>query len=286
MTTHQITTTRRRSFHGPTVVRFTFLGLMAVFAAFPLLWGLVTSLKVNAEIVSIPPTWIPDALTLEHYRNVLFDTKMTDFLWHSALVAALTSVLAVVIGLAGGYAAARVTFRGRNALLLAILASSMVPGIAILVPLYKVGVNVGLHNTFFYLVLVYTAWQMPTVLWMMRGFIRNVSVDLEESAMVEGCSRLGAFLRITVPALRPGLAAALLIVFVFVWNDWLVAMTLISTEDKMLAQVGLYRFIGDYGVRWGDFMAYVMIATLPIVAVFLALSRLIVSGLTAGATKG
>src|SRR5699024_9765853 len=150
----------------------------------------------------------------------------------------------------------RLSFRFKTPVLLLILASGMIPGIAILVALYKIGVDTGLENSYVYLAMIFLAWQLPRVLWMMRSFVLRTSVYVEEAGMIECCSGVGAFVGVTIPELRAGMAAAGMIVFVFVWNDWLVASIIISSSDKTLIQPGIYTYSGDSGVRWGDFMAY------------------------------
>lgn len=263
-----------------------FLIVMACVALAPLLWALMTSLKVTKDIMSAPPVFFEWTPTFEHYRNVLGGSKALRFVLNTFIVATCTSAAAVVVGLIGGYAAARLQFKFKSMTLLLILGSGMLPGIAILVALYKLGAQIGLLDSYVYICLIFLAWQLPTVLWMMRSFVLRTSVYLEEAAMIDGCTRFGAFIRVTVPQLRAGIAAAAMIVFVFVWNDWLVASIMLSSSDKSLIQPGLFRYIGDSGVRWGDFMAYAMIGTLPIIAAFVALRKQFISGLAAGATKG
>ena len=263
-----------------------YLAIVLIFAVSPLLWGLITSLKLSKDIITFPPKWLPIPMTFEHYAAVLTGSKLLLYLWNNLIVAVGTIILSLVIGVHGAYATSRFNFKFKNIIVFGILATSMVPGISILVPLYLSSVKMNLHDTFISLILVYSAWQMPTVLWILRGFIDRIPRELEEAAYIDGCSRLGAFYRITMPALRPGLGAAAILVFVFVWNDWLISSVLTISDSKRLLQVGLYRYVGDYGVEWGRFMAYVMISTIPIIAAFLALQRAFIQGLTSGSVKG
>jgi ABC-type glycerol-3-phosphate transport system permease component len=274
---------RRRLMH---VARHLALMAACAVALVPLVWGLVTSLKDDDKVFAYPPEWIPSPVTFSHYKDVLVGSSLPHFFVNSTIVTALTILITLGLAMHMAYAAARIQFRGKNALLFVLLASSMIPGIAILTPLYLLSVKSGLYDTHAGLVLVYSAWQVPTVVWLLRGFIANIPVELEEAAMLDGCSRLRAFYLITLPALQPGLAAAAVLVFVAVWNDFLIATALTISEDMRLIQVGLYRYIADVGVEWGRFLAYGLLALAPILLAFVFLQRRFISGLTMGAVKG
>lgn len=269
------------------VVAYAFLGLMSAVALFPLVWGFLSSLKDERLMFSYPPRLLPDPLTFVHYRGVLFDTNMPLFFWNSLLVTCATVGLTVLVAFHGAYAAARFDFKGREVLLFVILSTAMIPGIAILVPLYLLARRVGIFDTHVGLVLVYSAWQMPMTLWLLRGFIEAVPRELEEAAALDGCSRSGLMWRIMLPLIRPGLLAAGIMVFVYVWNDFLIAVTLTNSEVKRLLQVGLYRYYADTtGIFWGRFMAYTTLSSLPILAAFFALNRRFIQGMTEGGLKG
>jgi multiple sugar transport system permease protein len=274
---------RRRLMH---IARHFALLVACAVALVPLIWGVVTSLKEDDKVFAYPPEWIPSPVTFAHYKDVLLGSSLPHFFINSTIVTTLTILITLVLAMHMAYAAARINFRGKNALLFVLLASSMVPGIAILTPLYLLSVKTGLYDTHAGLVLVYSAWQVPTVVWLLRGFIANIPVELEEAAMLDGCSRLRAFYLITLPALQPGLAAAAVLVFVAVWNDFLIATALTISEDMRLIQVGLYRYIADVGVEWGRFLAYGLLALAPILVAFVLLQRRFISGLTMGAVKG
>jgi multiple sugar transport system permease protein len=275
-----------RRHHLVSVASHAFLIGACVIAVVPIFWGVVTSLKENEEIFSFPTQWLPDPVTIEHYKLVLFGSNFPRFFTNSAVVSILTILVTLAIAAHAAYAAARLKYRGKNVLLFLILATSMIPGISVLAPLYQMTVAVGLHDTYFALVLVYSAWQVPTVIWLLRGFIETVPAELDEAAMIDGCSRLQAFYRVVLPTLQPGLAAGAIMTFVFVWNDFLIGSVLTIGENMRPIQVGLYRYMGDVGVEWGRFLAYGVLALLPIMVVFLILQRRFISGLTSGAVKG
>lgn len=271
---------------GIVIARRIFVGFVVVFAMAPLVWGILTSLKAQSAILLSPPQWLPWPITFEHYINVFTSSNLPLYMLNSLIVAAGATLLALVVALYGAYAGARLRFRGKSSALVVILMTSMVPGIAVLIPLYALAVRLGVYDTHFVLILVFSAWQMPMALWIIRGFIETLPVELEHAAMVDGCTQIGAFHRVIVPNLRAGLGSAALIVFLFVWNDWLIASALVSSADRTLLQVGLFQFVSDTGVQWGRFMAYAVTSSIPVIVMFLALERSFVRGLTSGATKG
>jgi ABC-type glycerol-3-phosphate transport system permease component len=257
-----------------------------VFAIFPILWAVLTAFKDQGNIVSYPPKWIPEPFVLDNYTLVMYGSNMPRYFLNSLIVCAATVVFTLVVACHGGYSAARFNFPLKNFLLFVILATVMIPGIAVLVPLYMIATQVGLHDTYWSLILIYSAWQVPTVLWLMRGFFESIPRELEEAALIDGCGHLQAFYRIIAPLTQPGLAASAVIVFVYVWNEFIIALTMTASDDMRLIPVGLYYYISAFGVEWGKLMAAVSVALLPAVVLFIVLQRRFIQGLTSGATKG
>jgi ABC-type glycerol-3-phosphate transport system permease component len=260
--------------------------VVVAIALLPVWWGLVTSLKPAAQIMSFPPKWLPEPPTLASYVQVWQQSNLPIYFRNSIIVTLAALVVALVVSVHAAYALARFSFRGRNAVMVALLATSMIPGIAILVPLYDLAVHVKLYDTFAGLVLVYAAWNVPILVWLLRGFFESVPIELEEAARIDGCSRLKAFYKIVLPMSQPGLLAAAIMVIMFVWNDFLIAFALTISENRRLLSVGLYTYISNYGVEWGQLTAATMVALVPVVAVFFLLQRRLVEGLMAGALKG
>lgn len=256
----------------------------SVVALFPLIWGLATSFKTQANVARFPPQWLPDPATLEHYRDVW--DAMSVYIINTLFVAAGTIVVTLIVGAHGGYAAARRAFPLRTPILFAILATMMIPGIAVLIPLYMVASRLGLFNTHAALVIIYSAWQIPMALWLLRGFFETVPRELEEAAAMDGCSRLGVLYRIVLPLVTPGLAAVAIVVFIYVWNEFIIALSLITSARLRLVTVGVYSYITAYGIEWGKLMAAVAFGMVPVIAVFLALQKGFIRGLGAGAVKG
>ncbi|MGM7422115.1 carbohydrate ABC transporter permease [Cellulosimicrobium sp. 22598] len=264
-----------------------YVGLVAasVFAVLPLLWALSTSFKSKGAVLS-DSGWIPAAPTLENYTKVLFESQVPRYLLNSIVVAAGSVVLTIVLALLGAYATARFAFRGRDASLFLILMTSMIPGIAILVPLYFLAVRTGLYDTYAGMILVYTAWQVPTVLWMLRGFLQSIPGSLEEAGRIDGAGDLRIMVQLVLPLAKPGIAAASVVAFVAVWNDFLIASTMVSSDEKRLVAVGLYNYLSQYGIEWGQLTAAVVVTVVPMIVLFVLMEKRIVSGLSAGATKG
>jgi ABC-type glycerol-3-phosphate transport system permease component len=268
------------------LVIYGLLGLAVLFALLPILWAVLTSIKPAGELVVYPPQWVPSRPTFAHYQDIFLNSNLGRYFLNSVLVSGLTILLTLILGTHAGYAASRGRFRGKTTLLFIILATIMIPGISVLVPLYMLAARMNLLDTYLVLVLIYTAWQVPTILWFMRGFFDAISPELEEAAEVDGCSRMQALYRVIVPLTQPGLAAATVLVFVYVWNEFIIALTMSATDSMRMIPVGLYFYISQFGVEWGKLMAAVTVAILPIIVLFVILQRRFVQGLTSGAIKG
>jgi multiple sugar transport system permease protein len=259
-------------------------GCLAVLA--PIAWGVLTSMKPQASIAVYPPQWLPSPPSLEHYR-LLWGRGAPRFFLNSVVLASGTIVVSLLVAAPAAYAAARFRFRGKYPILVAILAASMIPGIAILIPIYLLAIRAQLLNSYAFMTLVYAAWLVPQAIWFIKGFVEVVPRELEEAALIDGCTLAGAFTRVILPLVQPGLAAVAILVFIVVWNDFLIGVTLTSREEMRTVQVGLVRFLQDQlGVWWGQFMAFTVLATAPVLVAFLLLQRRFVEGLTSGGIKG
>ena len=278
-------------FYGPLPVRivkgFAVYGLLVLAAfvsIFPILWGVATSFKTDRAISAMPPQIVPDPVTLEHYREVV--APISRYMLNSGFVAGVTILLTLAIAAHGAYAAARGDFPLKRTIMLTILASMMIPGVAVLVPLYWLASRLDLFNTYTVLIMIYTAWMVPMALWFLRGFFETVPRDLDDAAIMDGCSKLGALYRVTMPLVVPGFAAVAIVIFIFVWNEFIIALSMTTSEDKRMVTVGVYYYITAYGIEWGKLMASVSLAMVPILSVFLLLQRGFIQGMTAGATRG
>ena len=270
---------------SPTIFTYGVLGVATLFSLTPILWGLSTSLKPEAWVVRYPPHWLPPVWTFENYVKVL-QSNMPRYMFNSIWVGAATVCITLAVSVHAAYAAARFRFTGRNTLLFLILSTAMIPGISVLIPLYLIATQVGLYNTFTIMIVVYSAWQTPTLVWILKSFFETVPQELEEAALIDGCGRVRTFYQLVLPVSQPGIAAAALLAFVYVWNDFLIAFSFVTKEEMRLISVGLYQYITQYGIAWGELMAAVVLALLPIVILFLVMQTRFIQGLTAGAVKG
>ena len=252
--------------------------------AIPFFWQLLTSFKPEAELLRVPPL-LPSRLTLAHYRVVIEQSLMPQALGNSLGVATLTTLLALVIGLPGAYAVARLPLPGKRLLLLAIVASTAFPQIATVSPLYLLMRALDLRDTWAGLVLVHTSFALPLTIWLLAGFIREVPIETEEAAAVDGAGLLGIFRWVVIPLLAPGLASTALLAFLFSWNEFLFAYTFTVSEASRTIPVALALFPGVFEVPWGDIAAASMLASFPPVLIVIGLQRFLVRGLVAGAVK-
>jgi len=269
------------------LLTYSILSLGCLMALTPIIWGLLCSLKKQANVVLYPPQWFPNPLTFEHYWILITERGIPRFFLNSLILSIGTILVVLVVAAPGAYAAARFKFRGKNSILMTILATSMIPGISILVPIYLLGIRAKLLNNYLFMILVYAAWLIPQAIWFIKNFIEVVPRDMEEAALIDGCTVVGAFCRVVLPMIQPGLAAIAILNFIFVWNDFLIGAVLTSREEMRTVQVGLVRFIQDtMGVWWGQFLAFAMLAIFPVLLLFFMLQKRFVEGLTAGGVKG
>jgi ABC-type glycerol-3-phosphate transport system permease component len=264
---------------GVATIALVALGLLPVLAA------LVASFTPESRIFGAPSLDLR-ALTLDHYR-ALFETR--EF-WlpirNSLVVAFSTTVLAVAIGGLCAYAIARLTFRGKPFILAAVLAVSVFPQIAIVSPLYLVLREVHLIDTYPGLVLPYLTFATPLSVWLLAGFFRQLPVEIEEAALVDGASRLQAFYKILLPIALPGVMATAILTFLYCWNEFLFALSFTLGPERQTVPVAIALFRGQYQVPWGEVLAAAVVATVPVALIVMVAQRRIVSGLTAGAVKG
>ena len=270
---------RRRALRG------AINALIAAFALFPILWGLSSSLKPTDRIIEFPPRLLPGSPTLEHYIRV-FQDDAAYYIGNSILVSAATVAFTLLLGALGGYALARHDFRGRGVVMMAIVSIMSIPIASLLVPTFTLISLVGLFDTRLGLVLLYTAYQLPAAIWMLYGYFTTLPVELENAARVDGCSPLRTLTHVVLPLSKPGLVAAALFVLVFAWNDFVVAVTMTSSQEARTFPVAIYFYLGVYGREWGPLLAASLISIVPIIAVFIFLQRYFLSGLTGGGVKG
>ena len=261
--------------------------VVAVIALFPVYWMVLTSFKRNSEVRTLTPQFVPNNPTLENYRRVF----ERDFFWtamrNSALVTATVVVLALSIAFLAAVAISRFRFRGRVAFVIIVLAIQMIPAEALIISLFQVLDGRDLTNRVIGLSLTYLIFVLPFTIWTLRGFVGGVPLELEEAALVDGASRFGAFMRVTLPLVAPGLVATGIFAFILAWNEFIFALVLMNRPETQTAPVWLQAFNeGARGTDWGGVMAGSTVMALPVVIFFLIVQRKVTAGLTAGAVKG
>ncbi|MFK3677771.1 carbohydrate ABC transporter permease [Microbacterium sp. NPDC090218] len=267
------------------IIRVVGLGLWLVITLFPLYWIALTSIKSPGTINRFPIEYWPSEPSLENYISLFQKSSFGVFLGNSALVAVVGGAVATLIALLSAYVLARFEFRGKGAILIAFLLTQMIPAFIALGPLYSMMTDLGLVDTKPGLILVYIAICIPFSTVMLRGFFENVPDALEEAAMIDGCSRLGALFRVLVPVMTPGIIAAFIFNFVNCWNELFLSVVLMNTDANRTVPSALNGFISTFNIDWGSMSAAAVLTILPTMAMFALASRWIVQGLTAGAVK-
>jgi ABC-type glycerol-3-phosphate transport system permease component len=252
----------------------------------PFLWMLSTSLKDPAEVALRDPTIFPRSFAVENYAAAFARGNLGRYFINSVIVAVATTALSVAIATLSGYAFARYRLPGGRALLFGILATQMFPAILLAIPLYILIRNLGLLNSQVGLILVYTTFALPFSVWVLRNYFLTIPRDLDDSALIDGATRLQALRTVILPVAMPGIAATSLFSFILSWNEFLYANTFISSVDRRTLPAGLQSLIGEFTTDWGMLMAGAVVTTIPIVVVFFFVQRQLTQGLAAGAVKG
>lgn len=267
-------------------VTYIALILASLISMFPVLWAITTALKTDGEVNSFPPTLLPGKLNLGNFSAVIFQSDFPKYLLNSVIVTVICILVATLIAAHAAYALTNFRIRYKKQMMFIILMTSMVPPVAMLVPLYMLSVKLGLYDTRFLLTLIYTAWRVPVLAWILRGFFEKLPKELMEAGIIDGCSQAMVFYRIILPISKPGIVSAALLSAVYVWNDFLVSSTFTTKNELRMLSIGLYNYISQYGIQWGKLMAAVTISIVPIVILFVLLQRHFVEGMAAGAVKG
>ncbi len=251
---------------------------------FPAVVLFVTSIKTEVDALSFPPKWIFDP-TIKNYAAVLKTSPLVGYALNSLLVASLNTVLCLIVGSMAAYSLARFRFKGADNIAFWILSIRMMPPVAAIIPIYILMKNIGLIDTPWCLVITYLTFNLPFVVWMMKGFFEEIPREIEESALIDGCSDFNIFIRIALPLVAPGLAATAILVFIFSWNEFLFALILTGTRAVTLP-VGIIGYMKETGINWGYMTAGGMLALIPVVVFLILVQKHLVKGLTLGALKG
>ena len=265
-----------------------YLALITVTMAvlFPMVWMLSTSFKTEPETFRMPPTWVPTEPTFQAYGSIWQMKNFARYFLNTLVVAVSATVLSLLLSVPASYGFARFNFRGARVMMAFILVTQMLPSVLLVIPYFTLMRVLGLLNTHLALVLAYASFSLPFSTWMLQGFFATIPRQLDEAAMVDGCSRLQSIIRVVVPLAVPGLGATSLFTFLLAWNHYLFALTLATKESMYTISVGLGAMIGEFRIAWNELMAAALLATIPTLIVYAFLERYFVQGLMGGSVKG
>jgi N,N'-diacetylchitobiose transport system permease protein len=259
--------------------------LAAIFA-FPIYWAINTAFKSADEYQSFTPGFWPHSPTLSNFTTAFHVLNFGDELRNSIILTVFSVGISVIAGFFGAIAIARFRFAGRKVFIFVIMIVQMLPMAVMVIPIYKVLADANATNTLWGIIIVYIGLILPYTVWTLRGFVIGVPKELDEAAMMDGCSRWQMIFRIILPLVGPGLVATSLYGFIQVWNEWIIIHTINTDNDKQNLMAWLTDQSSLRGTAWGPLMASAIITALPVVAIFLLIQRHIATGLTAGAVKG
>jgi multiple sugar transport system permease protein len=279
------TTTNRSIFSGKPL-RILIGFILLVNGMFPALWILFTSLKTEAELTVKPITWLPHAPTIANYLRAFTDQPLLLFLFNSFMVAILSTALTLFISVLAAYALARLQLRGRDLILSAIIAVSTFPLVTLLVPLFEIMRALGLLNTWVALILPYTVLSLPVCTLILVSFFEGIPRDLENSAMIDGCTRIGALFKVVVPLSAPGVFTAGILAFVNAWDEFLLALSFNSNPMLRTLPVGITLYQGEFAFPWPVISAALVVGIVPVAVLIVIFQERVVSGLTSGGIKG
>ncbi|MGB3417983.1 MAG: carbohydrate ABC transporter permease [Mesorhizobium sp.] len=266
-----------------------FLAMLVI--CLPGLWIVLSSLRPTVEIMAKPPVWIPQQLSLDAYVAMFSGVgqggvPVFDYFRNSLVISVTSTVIAIAIGMAGGYAFARYRFRGKSAMFLGLMLTRTVPGIALSLPLFFVFARLGIIDTHFGLILAYVALNVPFTIWLIDGFFRQVPRDLAEAAQIDGCTRWQAFWQVEFPLAGPGIASSGIFAFLTSWNEFALASQLTRSINSKTLPVGLLDYTAEFTIDWRGMCALAVVMIVPALVLTFIVQKHLVGGLTSGAVKG
>lgn len=260
---------------------------LVLIIAFPLIWMVLTSIKPQSELFRIPPSILPQSVTFEHYAVLLEKTPFLRYFANSMMLATATTALVIVVGSLGAYSLVRFQYRGRETLAGLVLFTYLLPSVVLIIPLYLLMVYIGLANTLASLVIAYTTFSLPYALWLLRSFMAGIPEDLESAALVDGASRIGAFIDVILPQALPGIISTALFTFILAWNEYLYALVLVNSDQSRPLTTGVMNMlITAFNIDWSLLMAASVMMSVPLIIIFAFLQSYLTRGFGAGGVKG
>ena len=283
---NETTAVKNTIFFTERTLIYAIIAIFLFLTLFPLVWVFSTSFKPNQEAIDFPPRFLPRNATFSNYVFVLTDPGLVRSLINSFVVSLGSTALSVVVSALGGYAFARFEFRGKNLIMSIILGLFMIPVVINIVPLYTMLSNVGMLNSPISLILTFQILIIPLNILLLKNYFETIPRELEEAALIDGCSRLGVLKRIIIPLSMPGFAIAAVLSFRFSWNEFVLPIVLTNRPDSAVFQVALYQFISINRIEWGYLTAGITIAIIPVLILMLSFQKQMIKGLTVGAIRG
>lgn len=267
-------------------IKYTLLILIMLVVLFPIYWMVITSFKTRLELTTYPPSLFPQTAIWDNYRDAFTNSDIPIYIVNSVIVVSGSTFVSLLLGTLAGYSLARFPFTPsfKENVSFWIISTRMIPPIVTIIPIYLIFKDLHILNSHLGLVIVYTGFTLPFTTWMMRAFVRDIPVELEEAAMVDGCTRLAALFKVILPLAAPGLAATAVFSVILVWNEFLFALILTTTSSSITLPVGIAGYVSQFEVLWGQMSAVGTVAIIPILIFTLAVQRYLVRGLTLGAT--
>lgn len=253
---------------------------------FPFFVALSTAFKDIDEVYATPPYWIPHRLAFENFQHIWEKYPMAQYFFNSMIVAGGATILTTLLCVPAAYAFARLRFYGRKPLLFSLLVVQMFSPIIVVIALYKIVVVLRLYDTLSSLIIVNTVFTLAFAIWMMNGYFGTIPKELEEAALIDGCSRFQSMTRITLPIAMPGVVTVIIYTFITAWNEFMFALTFISSTEKRPLTLGLYNFVGRWQISWHYLMGAALLAIIPVILLFMVIEKQLVQGLAGGAVKG
>ena len=268
----------------PVIIIWTVI--IVAFLLFPFFVMISTMLKSSDEVYATPPYWIPKQIALSNFVKLWTQHPFARYFLSSFIIAGGTTLLTTVFCVPAAYAVARFRFKGQRFLLYMYLVVQMFSPIIVVISLFKIISRIGLLDTYLGLIMVNTVFTLAFTTWMLSGYFKTIPVDIEEAALIDGCSRIQAIVRIMIPISAPGLVTVIIYSFIASWNEFMFALTLVQSIGKTPLTLGLYNFVGRYTTQWEFLTGAAFLAILPVVFLFLIIEKQLVAGIVGGAVKG
>lgn len=267
------------------ILGYIILIIASLIVIIPILWMISTSFKPDTEVTSLPIRWIPKNISFNSYLRMWTDSPFGDYFKNSIIVTLSATIIAVFFSALAGYGISRFSFKTKGLFLTFLLVTQMIPAIVLLIPYFKLLTKFGLIDSLLGLIVIYISFTIPFCTWMLRGYFDAIPKDLDDAAAIDGCGNFRIFSQIILPLAVPGIIATALYSIIICWNEYLYAFVIITKEDLKTIPVGIAQSVQDYAIYWNDMMAKSIIASIPVIIIFVLMQKYFINSLSAGAVK-